>query len=116
VVDVKHLGIAVIGDEDLVNGLRLAGVSRYHVIEDGTSAEEVRKAVGEELAETGVAIIVILEDYARHVDDLLARIQEKRVSPPVVIEVPSRYGTRYEDVSRYYKAYIRKFIGFDIEI
>ncbi len=115
-VEVKHLGIAVIGNEDLVNGLRLAGISRYHIIEDGASVEEIRKAVDKELAEPGVAIIVMLEEYARHVDDLLARIQEKRVSPPVVVEVPSRYGTRYEDVARYYKAYIRKFIGFDIEI
>jgi vacuolar-type H+-ATPase subunit F/Vma7 len=38
-VDIKHLDIAVIGDEDLVNGLRLAGVSRYHVIEDGRGQE-----------------------------------------------------------------------------
>lgn len=115
-VDIKHLDIAVIGDEDLVNGLRLAGVSRYHVIEDGGSAEEVRKAITEELAEPGVGIIVILEDYAKHVEDLVARAQEKMASPPVVIEVPSKYGTRYEDVAQYYKAYIRKFIGFDIEI
>jgi len=115
-VDIKHLDIAVIGDEDLVNGLRLAGVSRYHVIEDEDSAEEVRKATSEELAEPGVGIIVILEDYAKHVGDLVARVQEKRASPPVVIEVPSKYGTRYEDVTQYYKAYIRKFIGFDIEI
>jgi len=115
-VDIKHLDIAVIGDEDLVNGLRLAGVSRYHIIEDGDSAEEVRKAISEELAEPGVGIIVILEDYAKHVEDLVARAQEKKVSPPVVIEVPSKYGTRYEDVAQYYKAYIRKFIGFDIEI
>ncbi len=115
-VDIRHLGIAVIGDEDLVNGLRLAGVSRYHVIEDGSSAEEVRKAISEELTEPDVGIIVILEDYAKHVEDLVARVQEKKVSPPVVIEVPSKYGTRYEDVAQYYKAYIRKFIGFDIEI
>jgi vacuolar-type H+-ATPase subunit F/Vma7 len=59
---------------------------------------------------------VILEDYAKHVEDLVARAQEKMVSPPVVIEVPSKYGTRYEDVTQYYKAYVRKFIGFDIEI
>lgn len=115
-VDIRHLGIAVIGDEDLVNGLRLAGVSRYHVIEDGSNAEEVRKAISEELTEPDVGIIVILEDYAKHVEDLVARVQEKKVSPPVVIEVPSKYGTRYEDVAQYYKAYIRKFIGFDIEI
>lgn len=115
-VDIRHLGIAVIGDEDLVNGLRLAGVSRYHVIEDGSSAEEVRKAISEELTEPDVGIIVILEDYAKHVEDLVAQVQEKKVSPPVVIEVPSKYGTRHEDVAQYYKAYIRKFIGFDIEI
>ena len=115
-VDIKRLDIAVIGDEDLINGLRLAGVSRYHLVEDGGSAEEIRKATSKELAEPDVGIIVILEDYAKHVEDLITRAQEKMASPPVVVEVPSKYGTRYEDVAQYYKAYIRKFIGFDIEI
>jgi len=76
----------------------------------------VRQALTELLDEPGVGIIVILEDYARHVADLVTQAQERKTSPPVVIEVPSKYGTRYKDVTQYYKAYIRKFIGFDIEI
>jgi len=68
------------------------------------------------MAESDVGIIVILEDYAKHIEDLVAQAKETKVSPPVVIEVPSKYGTRYEDVARYYKAYIRRFIGFDLEI
>jgi len=112
---VKHLDIAVIGDEELVSGLRLAGVRHYQVIKD-EDASEIRKALTEFMAEPDIGIIVILEDYAKHIGDLVARAKEAKVSPPVIIEVPSKYGTRYEDVGKYYKAYIRKFIGFDIEI
>ena len=116
-INIKHLDIAVIGDEDLVNGLRLAGVHCYRMITgDYDIGEEVRQALTEVIDEPDIGIIVILEDYMRYIEDLVAQVKEKRVSPPIIIEVPSKYGTRYDDVSQYYKAYIRKFIGFDIEI
>lgn len=112
---IRQLEIAVIGDEDLVSSLRLAGVSRYRIIEEDDK-EEVRRALTEFLGEPSVGIIVILEDYAEYIGDLVAQAGEKKASAPVVIEVPSKYGTRYKDVTQYYKAYIRRFIGFDIEI
>jgi len=46
----------------------------------------------------------------------VAQVKERKVLPPIIIEVPSKYGTQYEDIAQYYKAYIRKFIGFEIEI
>jgi vacuolar-type H+-ATPase subunit F/Vma7 len=114
---IKHLGIAVIGDEDLVSGLRLAGVRRYRVIEDSAdSAEQVRKALGEFIDDPEVGIIVVLEEYLPHIEQMISQAKEKGASAPVVIEVPSKRGTRYEDITKYYKEYIRKFIGFDIEI
>ena len=114
-MNIRQLEIAVIGDEDLVSGLRLAGVSRYRIIGED-DREEVRQALTEFIDEPSVGIIVILEDYAEYIVDLVAQAGEKRAAPAVVIEVPSKYGTRYADVAQYYKAYIRKFIGFDIEI
>ena len=116
-ISIKHLTIAVIGDGDLVNGLRLAGVSRYHIIKDNHEAgEDVRQALTELIGEPEVGIIAIQEDYAEYVEDLMAQVQEGKSLTPVIIEVPSKYGTKYQDITEYYKAYIRKFIGFDIEI
>ena len=116
-ISIKHLTIAVIGDEDLVNGLRLAGVSRYHVIKDNHEAgEDVRQALTELIGEPEIGIIAIQEDYTKYVADLITQVQEGAKLTPVIIEVPSKYGTKYEDISEYYKAYIRKFIGFNIEI
>ena len=43
-MDIRQLEMAVIGDEDLVSGLRLAGVSRYRIVEEG-DREEVRQAL-----------------------------------------------------------------------
>ena len=37
---IRNLNIAVIGDEDLVSGLRLAGVNRYYVIENNQDTGE----------------------------------------------------------------------------
>jgi len=116
-IPIKHLNIAIIGDEDLVNGLRLAGVKRYYIIKDDHNAEEeVRKSLTELIGEAEVGIIAIQEDYAKYVEDLIAQVQERKDLTPVITEVPSKYGTKYQDVSGYYKAFIRKFVGFDIEI
>ena len=116
-INIKQLDIAVIGDEDLVNGLRLAGVRRYHIVKgDHGTGEEVRQALTELIDEPDVGIIVMLEDYIQYVEDLMTQAKERKASPSVIVEVPSKYGSRYDDVAKYYKAYIRKFIGFDIEI
>jgi len=116
-ISIKHLNIAVIGDEDLVSGLRLAGVSIYRVIKDNHDVgEDVRQALTELIGEPEVGIIAIQEDYTKYVEDLMTQVEEGKSLTPVIIEVPSKYGTKYEDVNEYYKAYIRKFIGFDIEI
>ena len=116
-IPIKHLNIAVIGDEDLVSGLRLAGVSRYYVVKGNHDArKDVRQALTELIGKPEVGIIAIQEDYTKYVEDLMTQVKEGKSLTPVIIEVPSKYGTKYEDITEYYKAYIRKFIGFDIEI
>ncbi len=114
---VRQLNIAVIGDEDLVSGLRLAGVSQYSVIKDDhDAAAEVRQALTELTAKPEIGIIVLQEDYWQYAEDLITQVQEGKNLTPVIIGAPSKYGTKEADVSGYYRAYIRKFIGFDVEI
>ena len=114
---VKQLDIAVVADEDLVSILRLAGVSRYHIVSDGPSrGEDIRKSLGALLQEPDVGIVVIPEDYREYAADLLAAVRERKGTTPVIIEVPSRYDPTYRDAREYYRATIRKFIGFDIEV
>jgi len=114
---IRNLNIAILGDEDLVSGLRLAGVTRYHVIKDDHDiGEDVRKALAELIGDPDVGIIAIQEDYVKYAEDLVGQVREEQRLTPVIIEVPSKYGTKYEDVIGYYKSYVRKFTGFDIEI
>jgi len=114
---IRNLNIAIIGDEDLVSGLRLAGVKKYHVIKDGRDIrEDIRKALTELIGDPDVGIIAIQEDYVKHVEDLIGQVREEKRLTPVIVEVPSKYGTKYQDAAEYYKSYVRKFTGFDIEI
>ena len=116
-MSIKHLDIAVIGDEDMVNGLRLAGISRYYMIKgDHDIQEDVRKALTELISQANIGVVMILEDYVKYVEDLVAKVRQGKGMTPVIIEVPSKFGTKYRDVKQYYKAYAKKFIGFDIEI
>jgi vacuolar-type H+-ATPase subunit F/Vma7 len=117
VTPTRRLGVAVIGDEDLVSGMRLAGVRRCHVVNDEhQGASDIREALQALLAEPDIAIIVIPEEYEPVVEEELAKLRESRRLVPVVLPVPSRRGTRFGDARTYYRQYIRKFIGFDIEV
>jgi vacuolar-type H+-ATPase subunit F/Vma7 len=116
-IPVRHMDIAVVADEDLVSILRLAGISRYHVVKGSLSPrEDVRKALSALFEEPDVGIIVIPEDYREYVADLTAPFREGKRMTPVIIEVPSNYHATFRDAGEYYKATIRKFIGFDIEV
>lgn len=113
----KQLDVAVVGDEELVNALRLAGSTRYYMIKDDPDAREsVRSALTDLLADREVGIVMILEDYVQHVEDLLAKARKGRAITPVIIEVPSKFGTRYPDARDYYRAAIRESVGFEVEI
>jgi vacuolar-type H+-ATPase subunit F/Vma7 len=116
-IPIKQLNIAIIGDEDLVSGLRLAGVSRYYVIKESHNiGSDVTKALSSLIDEPDIGIVAIQEGYVKYVEDLMAQVKQGKRMTPVIIELPSKYGTKYLDVAEYYKGYIRKSIGFDVEI
>ena len=114
---VQQLDIAVVGDEELVNAMRLAGISRHYTIKgDHDVRENVRKALTDLLAEPDIGIAIILEDYAEYVEDLVAQVKKGKGTTPVIVEVPSKFGTKYPDIREYYRARIRESIGFEVEI
>jgi len=116
VTPTKRLALAVIGGEDLVNGMRLAGVTRCRVVPDERQAADVREALAAFAGDPEVAIIVIQEEHAAAVTAELERLRESRRHVPVVLPVASRTAARQLDARQYYREYIRKFIGFDIEV
>ena len=116
-MSIKHLDIAVIGDEELVNALRLAGISKHYTIKGNhDTRENVRKALTELLTRPDVGIVIILEDYAEYVEDLVTQVKKGKGTTPVIVQVPSKFGTKYPDIREYYRALIRESIGFEVEI
>ena len=116
-MSIKHLDMAVIGDEELVNAMRLTGIGKYYTIQgDHDTGENVRKTLTELLAEPDVGILIILEDYAQYVEDLMSQVRKKKGTNLVIVEVPSKSGTKYPNIREYYRALIRESIGFEVEI
>ena len=114
---IQQLDIAVVGDEELVNALRLAGISKYYMMKGNHDIREnVRKALTELLAEPDVGIVIILEDYVEYVEDLVTQVKKGKGTTPVIVEVPSKFGTKHPDIREYYRALIRESIGFEVEI
>ncbi len=111
----EGLDLVAIGDRDLIRGLRLAGLKRCHEFEPTEEGiEGMRGALKEALQDPGVGMIILLEDYAKYVSDLLS--ESARRGLPVVLEVPSKLGARRPDVKSFYRSYIRRLIGFEVEI
>ena len=116
-MSIKHLDIAVVGDEELVSAMRLTGISKYYTVQcDHDTRENVRKTLTGLLAEPDVGIVIISEDYAQHVEDLINQARKKKGANLVIVEVPSKSGTKYPDVRGYYRALIREAIGFEVEL
>ena len=116
-MSIQQLDIAVIGDEELVNAMRLAGISKYYTIKGNHDVRDhVRKALIELLAEPDVGIAIILEDYTEYVEDLVAQVKKGKGTTPVIVEVPSKFGTKHPNIREYYRALIRESIGFEVEI
>jgi len=114
---IQHLDIAVIGDEELVNAMRLAGISKHYTVKGNHDIRDnVKKALTELLAQPDVGIVIILEDYAEYVEDLVTQVKKGKGTTPVIVEVPSKFGTKYPDIRKYYRALIRESIGFEVEI
>jgi vacuolar-type H+-ATPase subunit F/Vma7 len=116
-MSIRQLDIAVIGDEELVNALRLTGISKHYTITGNHDIRDnVIKALTELLAEPDIGIVIILEDYAEYVEDLVTRVKKGKGTTPVIVEVPSKFGTKHPDIREYYRALIRESIGFEVEI
>ena len=114
---VRNLEVAVIGDQELVSVLRLAGVRKTHVIPgERNAAEEVRSTLREYVSDQEVGVVVLLEEFADIAGDVVAQIRQSKSVLPVVVEVPSKQGTKHPDVVGYYKRFSREFLGFEIEI
>ena len=110
-------GIAVIGGSNLTTLLRLAGVSQYYTIEDDSFLQNsLRETMTNVINNPDVSIIAIQSDYAVHVRDMIDRVVEDKRLTPVIIEVPSGRDVVEESAAAYYSAFVRKFVGFDIEI
>jgi len=114
----NQMGIVVIGDEDLVSGMRLAGVSRYYTVDekDKDARETVRKTILSLIGEPDVGVIALQEDFSPFIQDIIKNLRDEKRVIPIIVEVPSKYGANLEDIIARYKSYIRRFVGFEIQI
>jgi vacuolar-type H+-ATPase subunit F/Vma7 len=113
--NIKQLSIVVVGDEDLVAGMRLGGVGKYFTVENGQNTrEEVRKILTGLIADSTIGVIVIQEDFMPFAQSTIENLRAEKRLTPVFIGVPSKLGARADTIEQY-KAFIRRFVGFEIQ-
>jgi len=114
---IRNMEIAVIGDLELVSALRLAGLRKTYAIQsERHAAEDIRKALSECMSDPEVGVVVMLEEYAEMAGNAVSQYRQGKSVLPVIVEVPSKRGTRHPDVVAYYKQFSREYLGFDIEL
>jgi len=113
----ENINIAIIGNRDQTALMRIAGVEKCRIIEGGNDTrEKVREALMELAGDSSVGIIMLPEDWGRDAADTIKYIRESKRSSAIVIEIPSGFKTRDQDVKEYYKTYTKKLIGFNVNI
>ena len=110
--------IAVIGNRDETNLLRLTGVRRYVLLdeEDRNLEEKLRAALTELAGDPSVGLILVPDEWMDHVRDMVKKIRAGKRVKTVIIEYPARYREDRRNIRQYYKALTRSLIGFNVEI
>ena len=99
--------VAIIGDDTLVEGFRLAGLEDYFITPD----EQVEAKVNELLGNPSYGILIVSERLVEAFDWRLKKKIEASAKP-VLIAVPERKGAvgQAESINKL----IKRAIGFDI--
>ena len=64
---IKKYGVAIIGDENLIIGFRLAGVKKVYEISKGSDeCKLVRKYLKEVLEDPKIGVIIMHEKFSKH--------------------------------------------------
>jgi len=107
--------IAVIGDETFVLGFRIAGATKYFVIDTSAPEEILRK----ELAKIFNIIyndpsisLVIIHDMLKNVVERIRRA----ITYPLFIYVPDIKTAPKADVKEYYLSLIKHYLGISLEL
>ena len=102
--------IAIIGDEDTVIGLRMAGVHECSMPE---SPEETRDTLLAYFGDPQMGLILITEPLAQKVEDTILELSQAPI--PLILLIPDRHGATgtFEEVL---KEMIRRAVGFQIKI
>lgn len=112
---IRNMQVAVIGDLELVSTLRLAGVRKTRSVQGESHAvEDIREALKEYMSDPEVGVVMLLEEFAELARDTVSQYRQSKNVLPVIVEVPSKGGTRHPDVVGYYRQLSREFLGFDI--
>jgi vacuolar-type H+-ATPase subunit F/Vma7 len=107
--------IAILADQELVDAMRLAGLSRTRALRaHAGSTAAVCETLGEWLMEEEIGVIVIGADHAALASELISSVRRGKRISPVIVEVPSRDGAWRADAAQYYQTLGRKFLGLEI--
>lgn len=79
--------ICIIGDRDSVIGFMAVGFSVYEAKNSQTAGEILKSLAKDEEN----AIIFIVENYAKEIEDLISKYKDKPI--PAIIPIPSREGS-----------------------
>ena len=106
----ERSGIACVGDEDTVIGLRLAGVKKAEIINDPKEAKEkiLYFAKSKE-----VGVLILTEEIVGENQDLINKLIEKPF--PIIVEIPSSKGHISKERDTL-KELVKKAVGIDLNI
>ena len=113
----EQVGVAVIGNRDQTALMRLAGVEKYRIIEDGEATpERLREVLMEVAGDRSVGVIMMPEAWSREMTETITYLRDSKRTAAILIGIPPGFKTEEQNVKEYYKTYTKKLIGFNVDI
>ncbi len=113
----EQIIVAIIGTRDQTALMRLAGVEKCRIIEDkDATPDKVKEALLELAEDSSVGIIMLPEGWGSYVADTIKYLHESKRSSAILLEIPSGFKSKDQDIKQYYKTYTKKLIGFNVDI
>ena len=102
--------IAAIADEVTIMGLRLAGITDVHVV---NNVQESRPILEDIANRNDIAVLMLTKDIVEYNKKIVNRLLNQHF--PIIIEIPKE-GVDQEEQNATLKELVRKAIGIDLNL
>lgn len=109
---IREVGLAAVGDEFFIRGIRLLGVGKVLVIGRSLSSSEILDRIRRFVENLDDVGLLVVQDNLRPYFEQLSNV----ITIPQVIYLPNIKDLDKLDVRKYYLSLLKHYLGLSLEV